>query len=151
MDEEKQVRMTLFDCLINQDKITGLVKQLIMEERALTIQEKKVFKEALHKALISQGMVNPVFFVKDKGWFVFESVQTLALRLCDLTTDRVELTTSRPENVVVTIPIAELWQFLYGKMLYLFPRAASEATHLSTEFVDRPTQGVFDFDAKEKL
>ena len=96
-------------------------------------------------------MTVSTYFVKDKGWFIFESVQTLALRLCDLTTDKVKLVTNKPESVTVVVSIGELWQFLYDKVLYLFPQAGSEATHLSTEFVDRPQQGVFDFDAKEKL
>ena len=74
-DDERQVRMTLQDCLVNQGNLSRLLKQLVSENRCLKLQEKERLKEILYKALLSQGTKLSVCFVKDRGWFIFESVQ----------------------------------------------------------------------------
>jgi hypothetical protein len=82
---------------------------------------------------------------------VFESLQALALRLADITTNKVMLRTVKPEQVEVTIPIADLWRFLYSKMLYYFLLAAAEAFHLSGENIPQQVQGSYSFTSSEKI
>ena len=147
----KQIRLTLEDTINYQDQLRTLLKSLIMENRPLTHPEKQKYFQLLPKALMSQGTVEPVYFVYDKGWFIFSSLQNLAHRLADLHTNKVFLKTSRPEEVEVTISIGELWQYLYDKALHLFPQACSEAIHLSAESIERPQQKSFEFTAKEEM
>ena len=147
----KQVRLTLEDTLFFQNEMRELLKIVISENRPLSYQEKQRFFEMLPKALLSQGAVDPVYFVKDKGWFVFSSVQNLAHRLCDLTSEKVCLKTSRPEKVEIILMIGELWQFFYDKCLFLFPQACSEAIHMSAESIERPVQGSFEFSSRGDL
>ena len=150
-DKQKQLRMTLQDTLFYQDKLRCLLKLLHDENRPLTHMEKQKYFEMLPKALLSQGSVDPTFFVQSDGWFIFSSVQNLALRMADLHTDKVFMKTTRPEQVEITIPICELWQFLYDKVLYLFPQATAEAIHISAESVERPQQGAYEFSSKGDL
>lgn len=88
-DKQKQLRMTLQDTLFYQDKLRDLLRLLRDENRPLTHMEKLRFFEMLPKALLSQGSVDPTFFVQSDGWFIFSSVQNLALRMADLHTDKV--------------------------------------------------------------
>jgi hypothetical protein len=150
-EKQKQIRYTLEDCLVNQRKFSDLVQQLIRDNRPLDLREKPRYYELLPKSLLSQGASEPVSMVIQKGWFTFASIQNLAMRLADLTTDKVSLKTTRPEEVEITIPISELWQFLYDKLLYLFPLAAAEAVHLSGENIPRTEQGVYSFTSSKKL
>jgi hypothetical protein len=149
--DEKQIRMTLHDTLFFQDKLRNQLKQLIEHNRSLLDQEKEGFYEMLPKALLSQGNTNPVSVVIEKGWFTYASVQNLALRLADLTTDKVFLKTSRPEKVEVTVTINELWQFLYNWCQYLFPKACSEAIHMSSETPSRPKAGTYSFSSRQSI
>jgi hypothetical protein len=150
-DKGKQVRMTLEDCLQYQDKLRDLLQQLIRENRALKHEEKSKYFELLPKSLLSQGSEDPVSFVIQGGWFTFASIQNMAHRMVDLHTDKVNMKTTRPEKVDVAISISELWQFLYDKVLYLFPKAQAEAIHISAESVERPQQGSYEFSSKDKL
>ena len=143
--------MTLQDSLFFQDKLRELLKVLISENRPLTYKEKQKLFEILPKALLSQGSNNPVYFVKDNGWFQFASVQNFAHRLAELHSNNVSLKTTRPEQVEINIAINELWQFLFDKVLYLFPLANAEAIHISAESQERPQQGAFDFTSKDVL
>ena len=150
-DKSKQTRLTLEDCLHFQEKLRGLLHLLINDNRPLTHQEKQRYFEYVPKALLSQGAVDPIYFVKENGWFVFASVRSLALRMADLNTSNVSLKTTRPEEVEITIPISELWQFLYDKAIYLFPQASSEAIHISAESIERPQQKSYEFTSKGDL
>lgn len=73
------------------------------------------------------------------------------MRLADLTSNQVMLRTLKPEPVEVTIPIGDLWRFLYSKMLYYFPLVASEALHLSGESIPQVQQGAYSFTSTEKI
>jgi len=150
-DKEKQIRMTLQDCLINQGRLRELLQTLIRENRPLSFNEKKDFYLLLPKALLSQGSTDPAYLVINNGWFIFSSVQNLGHRLADIYANKVFLKTTRPENVEITVEIKELWQFLYDKILYLFPQANAEAIHISAESVERPQQGAYSFTSKEAL
>jgi len=150
-DKEKQIRLTLQDCLYNQEQLRKLIKILISENRPMTHKEKTGFYEMLPKALISQGTVDPCYFVHGKGWFIFSSAQNLGHRLADLQSNKIKLKTSRPEKVEVVLDINELWNFLYEKLLFLFPQATAEAVHISAESVERPQQGAYSFSSKEAL
>jgi|GEM_PF-4906404 len=149
--DEKQVRYTLEDCLVNQRKLTELLKQVAQQNRELRLNEREDFFRMLPKALLTQGAVSPCSLVIGKGWFTFESVQALALRLADLTSNQVMLRTVKPEQVEVIIPIGDLWRFLYSKMLYYFPLAASEALHLSGENIPQQVQGAYSFSSSDKI
>lgn len=149
--EGRQLRMTLEDTLYFQDHLKQLLKILISENRPLQLQERKPFFEMITKALLSQGATDPIYFVKDNGWFIFSSAQNLAHRLADMHTKQIKMRTDRPEQVETIVSISELWQFLYDKFLYLFPQACAEALHLSAESVERPKQGTFKFSAKGDL
>jgi len=150
-NDQKQIRYTLEDCLVNQRKLSSLFKQLIQENRCLRLNEKDKYYEILPKALLTQGATQPETMVINKGWFLFSSLQNMALRLADITSDKVELETSRPDKVKVIVDIKELWQFLYEKCLFYFPLACSEALHLSGENVPFKEQGDFSFSSKTKL
>ena len=150
-DKGKQVRLTLEDALYNQDQLRELLKKLISENRTLTYPEKQKYFQILPKALLSQGATDLVHFVKEDGWFIFASLQNLAHCLADLSGDKVFLKTTRPEKVEITIDVSELWQFLYDKMLYLFPQACAEAIHISAESIERPEQKSFEFTSKGDL
>ena len=150
-DKEKQMRMTLQDAIHFQKVLRKLIQQLISENRPLKPEEKAKYFETLPKALLSQGSVDTVSVVIEDGWFTFASIQNLALRMTDLSTDKVHMKTTRPEKVEITIPISELWQFLYDKILYLFPQATSEAIHISAESVERPQQKSFEFSSGSDL
>jgi len=149
--DEKQVRYTLEDCLVNQRRLVDLLKLVAQENRELRLNEREDFFRMLPKALLTQGAISPCSMVMGKGWFTFESVQALALRLADLTTNKVMLRTMKPEQVDVTIPISDLWRFLYSKMLYYFPLAAAEALHLSGENIPQVQQGSYSFTSSERL
>lgn len=149
--DEKQVRYTLEDALVNQRKLTELVKLVAQQSRELRLNEREDFYRMLPKALLTQGAVSPCSLVIGRGWFTFESLQALALRLADLTGNQVLLRTTRPEQVEVTVSIGELWRFLYSKMLYYFPLAAAEALHLSGENIPLPVQGAYVFSSSEKI
>ena len=151
MSNEKQIRMTLQDCLFFQDKLRELLKIVISENRPLTHTEKTKIYEIIPKALLSQGSNDPVYFVKENGWFIFSSLQNMIHRTLELHTDKVLLITSRPEKVEITISIGELWKFIFDKVLFLFPLANSEAIHISAESHERPQQGAFDFTSKEVM
>jgi len=150
-DKEKQARYTLQDCLHNQDKLRELLQRHIKEDKPLSSSEKKDYFEMLPKALLSQGTIEPVSLVVQKGWFTFSSVQNLGLRMADLTSNKVSLKTTRPENIEVVVSIQELWSFLYSKILFLFPKACGEAIHISAESIEREMQGALDFSHKEVL
>lgn len=150
-DKEKQIRMTLQDCLYNQSCLREMLKVLINENRPLAHKERQEFYNVLPKALISQGATAPVYFVHNNGWFIFASIQNLAHRLADINGNKIKLKTSRPENVEVVLTIGELWKFLYEKVLFLFPQASAEAIHISAETVERPQQGAYSFSSKEEL
>ena len=150
-DKEKQIRMTLQDCLYNQGLLRERLKILIKENRPLSHKERQEYYNILPKALISQGSVDPVYFVHNNGWFIFASIQNLAHRLADLNGKKIKLMTTRPENVEVELQISELWKFLYDKVLFLFPQASAEAVHISAETIERPQQGAFSFSSKEEL
>jgi len=149
--DERQVRYTLEDCLVNQRKLVELLKLVMQENRELRLNEREDFFRMLPKALLTQGAISPCSMVMGKGWFTFESVQALALRLADLTTNKVILRTMKPEQVEATIPISDLWRFLYSKMLYYFPLAAAEALHLSGENIPQVQQGAYSFSSSERL
>ena len=150
-DQEKQVRLTLEDALKYQDKLKEKLKILISENRPLEYKERKPFFEMLTKALLSQGATDPVYFVKDTGWFIFSSAQNMTHRVADIKTNKIKLRTNRPENVEIVVDISELWQYLYDKFLYYFPQACSEALHISAESVERAKQGSFKFSSKGDL
>jgi hypothetical protein len=150
-EKEKQIRMTLQDCLTNQELLRNMLKILISENRPMTYSEKKDFYNILPKALMSQGTVDLVYFVQGNGWFIFPSVQNMAHRFADLNSCNISLKTSRPEKVEVVLLVTDLWQFLYEKILFLFPLATAEAIHISAESVERPQQGAFSFSSKEEL
>ena len=150
-DKEKQIRMTLQDCLYNQGRLREMLKILISENRPLTYKERLEFYDILPKALISQGATDPVYFVYNDGWFIFASAQNLAHRLADLNGNKIKLKTTRPQEVEVTITISELWSFLYDRILFLFPQASAEAIHISAESIERPQQGAYSFSSKEEL
>jgi hypothetical protein len=122
-----------------------------LENRPLKHNEKKQFFDMLPKALLSQGSAEPVSVVIKNGWFTFASVQNLAHRISDLYTENVYLKTHRPEHVEITIPISELWQFLYDKCLYLFPLANAEAIHISAETMEKQQQGSYEFSSRSDL
>lgn len=147
----KQTRLTLEDTLLYQEKFREFLKELIRENRPLGLHEKDDFFNMMAKSLLSQGAVDPTYAVFEGGWFIFASVQNLAIRLTDLTTNQVRLKTTRPEKVEVTLPISEMWKMLYDKMLYLFPQATSEAIHLSAETIERPQQKAYEFSASQEL
>lgn len=151
MVKQKQVRLTLHDCLAYQDKMRELMQKLIKDNRPLTKEERTEFYELLPNSLLSQGATYPVYFVKEDGWFIFESVQTLAHRIAEIKTNNIKLKTNRPKQVEIVVTISELWSFLYQKMLYLFPQANSEAIHLSAESIQREQQKSFAFSSKEDL
>lgn len=150
-NKEKQIRLTLQDCLYYQEQLRNLLKKLINENRPLTHREKIDFYNYLPKALISQGAVDPCFFVYNQGWFIFASVQNMAHRFADLNGREIKLMTTRPEKVEVVLPIGELWKFLYEKVLFLFPQASAESIHISAETIERPQQGAYSFSSKEEL
>ena len=128
-----------------------MLKVLISENRPLTYPERKTFFEMITKALLSQGCSDPVYLVKNNGWFIFASAQSLAQRLADINTSKIKLKTNRPEKVEVTVDIAELWQFLYDKFLFLYPQACSEALHISAESIERAKQGSYKFSSRGDL
>jgi hypothetical protein len=150
-EQGKQIRLTLEDTLKYQSMLKEKIKLLISENRPLEYNEKKLFFEMLTKGLLSQGCTEPVYFVKDGGWFIFASAQNLAHRLADITTDKVKLSTNKPEKTDVTVEISVLWSFLYDKFLYLFPQACAEALHISAESIERPRQGSYKFSSKGDL
>ena len=150
-EQGRQIRLTLEDALRFQDRLKEQLKLLISENRPLEYKERKLFFEMLTKGLLSQGCTDPVYFVRDDGWFMFASVQNLAQRLADVKTRRVRLRTNRPETVEVVVDIGELWRFLYDKFLFLFPQACSEALHLSAESIERQKQGSFKFSSRGDL
>jgi len=149
--KEKQTRYTLEDCLYNQQKLRDLLKILIADNRPLTHKEKKDFYDYVPNALLSSGAVDPVNIVIGKGWFVFESLQTMAQRFAEIQTNNVLLRTTRPEPFEIKVSIAELWRIFYNKILYVYPQAAAEAIHISAESVERPQQGSYSFTSKEAL
>lgn len=149
--DHKQIRYTLEDCLKNQRKLSKMLKVLIQENRCLRLNEKDDFYSMLPKALLTQGAHDPVNMVIQQGWFTFSSLQNMFFRVADVTSDKVELHTLTPEEVTVTVDIKDLWQFLYDKMLYYLPLAASEALHLSGENIPRTEQGEFSFSSKTDL
>lgn len=149
--DESQVRYTLEDCLVNQRKLVELLKLVAQENRELHFNEREDFFRILAKGLLTQGAVCPCSMVVGKGWFTFESLQALALRMADLTTNKVLLRTTMPERTEVTLPIGDLWRFLYSRMLYYFPLAAAEALHLSGENIPQVQQGSYSFKSSERL
>lgn len=150
-DTDKQVRLTLEDCLWNQRLLKDKLKDLIRNNRPLEHDEKQDFFRMLPKALLSQGTEEPVSLVIQDGWFTFASMQNLAHRMGDLYTNKVNLQTHKPQQVDVTVDISELWQFLYDKSLFLFPLASGEAVHISAETIERPHQTSYEFSAQGNL
>lgn len=150
-DKYEQQRKTLEDTLKAQGKLRELVISLRDNNRPLNEMELKDFYKLVPKAFLSAGSVEACTMVLEKGWFVFASVQSMALRFAELTTDKVQLNTSRPEEITVTIPISELWGFLYDKLSYLYPQACNEAVRISAESVERPQQNSYEFTSKDSL
>lgn len=150
-DKDKQVRLTLEDCLWNQMQLKELLKDLIRNNRPLEHNEKPEYFKMLSKALLSQGSTDCISLVIQGGWFTFASLQNLGHRMADLHTSRVNLQTHRPEVVDVTIDISVLWEFMYEKCLFLFPLASGEALHISSEIIERPRQGSYEFSSDNEL
>jgi len=150
-DQGRQTRLTMEDALRYQEKLKERLKILISENRSLEYKEKKPFFEMITKSLLSQGCTDPIYFVKDNGWFIFASAQSMAQRLADLSTNKVRLKTNRPEKVKVIVDISELWSFLYDKFLFLFPQACAEALHISAESIERSKQGSYKFSSTGDL
>ena len=150
-DYGRQIRLTLEDTLKFQNLLKEKIKILISENRPLEYIEKKPYFEMLTKSLLSQGCTDPVYFVKDGGWFIFASTQNLAQRVADISTKKVKLSTNKPEKTEVTVDISDLWSFLYDKFLYLMPQACAEALHLSAESIEKPRQGSYKFSSKGDL
>jgi hypothetical protein len=150
-DTNKQVRLTLEDCLRNQQQLKETLKDLILNNRPLHHREKQDFFRFLPKALLSQGTIEPISIVIQGGWYTFASLQNLAHRLADLHTSRVHLQTYRPESVEVMVDISELWQFMYQQCLFLFPLASAEAIHISAETIERQKQESYEFSSNGDL
>lgn len=150
-DTGKQVRLTLEDCLWNQQRLREKLKDLLTNNRPLGHQEKQELLHILPKALLSQGSIEPVSLVIDGGWFTFASLQNLVHRMADLYTSKVLLQTSKPDNVEVIVDISDLWRFVYERCLFLFPLASAEAVHMSAETVERPRQTSYEFSAQGDL
>jgi len=149
--KEKQIRLTLEDCITYQDKLRDLLKILISENRSVTHHEKQQLYKTMPKALLTQGTTQPVTMVIKRGWFIFASIQNFILRTSEMTTGKVRLETTRPEEVTVDVPISDLWKFIFDRVMYLFPLAAAEAIHLSGESPARTEQGVYSFSSTKKL
>ena len=146
-----QERLTLDDTLFYQNKLRDLLQRLTEYNRPLLETEREEYFEMLSKSLISQGSSDPVSLVLEGGWFVYASVQSLALRLADLTTPRVSLKTMRPDEVSIVVDIKVLWGFLYSWVVYLFPKACAEAWHISAESPVSQKAGTYSFSSREKL
>lgn len=65
--DEKQVRYTLEDCLVNQRKLVELLKRVTQENRELRLNEREDFFRMLPKALLTQGVVSPCSMVIGAG------------------------------------------------------------------------------------
>jgi len=129
-----QIRYTVFDTLNYQYKIKIKLKNLIHENKNIKLGfDNLEFCQMVAKSCLSQGVYEPFSFVLENGYFLFPSVQNYAFRLADLYSSRIKLTTKRPENIEIIVPISKLWQILYDKLLVVFPTAIAEAYHMSAE------------------
>ena len=149
--KQKQKRFTLEDTLFYQERLRKKLMELRYENRSLTNPERAEFYESLAKGLLGQGTADPVNIIINNGWFVFASIQNMALRFADIRTQNVLLKTTRPEPVEAIVSIGELWKALYEKVLFLFPQATAEAAHMSKESIEHPQQGEFVFSSEEEF
>jgi len=65
--DEKQVRYSLEDCLVNQRKQVELLKLVMQENRELRLNEREEYFRMLPKALLTQGAVSPCSMVRKEG------------------------------------------------------------------------------------
>lgn len=150
-EKTKQIRLTLEDTLKYQEELSELMKQLINENRAIRLNERKRLRAILPKALLSQGAVECVTMVISGGWFTFSSLQNMILRVSDLNENIVKLQTHKPEPNVQIGSIGELWKFIYDQLLYYYPLATAESLRMSKESLFKTQQGMYEFDSKEEL
>ena len=148
-EKEKQVRMTREDTLRNQQVLSKMFKLLIDENRPMNIKEREQLREIMAKALLTQGAIDCTTMVIDGGWFTFSSLQSMILRVSEIDTDLVRLTTHKPEYNTQVGSIGELWKFIYGQLMYYFPLAVAEGFRASKESTYRVEQGAYDFDSRE--
>lgn len=148
--KEFQKRFTLDDCINAQNTLRSVLLELIEEDRTLADKERNGYFKLIPKALISQGTDEPLTFVLNKGWFTFESLQTFAIRLGLMKSNHIKLETTLPDKICICVNIRTLWQILFNKLLYYYPKATSEATHISAEQIKQTEQKATEFTSKEK-
>jgi len=149
--QQKQIRLTLEDTLYSQVQLLDLIKLKRNASECLSKDEKETIYSLLPKALISQGTNEPFIMREGTKIITFESTQTLALRLMEIDKDFVNIKVKHPEPIDVIYPIGKMWEALYTKLLYLFPKALADAMKMSSEQLKKEQQGSFEFSPGQEL
>lgn len=151
MTEEHQIRLTLEDTLTKQQDLRKIVKEHMNQSKPLANTLKPTYYELLSKALLSQGTNEPCELKHNGKVITFASLHEMALRVADLNTKYVRIQTKYPEVVDDIVTINFFWEALYNKLLYYYPKALSEATHMSAEQLKRAQQMALDFDSTKEM
>jgi hypothetical protein len=153
MPEKKpmQVRRTLEDVIKFQNDLLQIVRTKRQNNSCLSFSERDTFLSLFTKSVLSQGSIKCLYRTR-KGTIVpFHHLTELAYLLSEQTTNYVNIINDDTKGIYENnIPISELWKFFERKLIYVFPYACDEASHMSAEAVIHESPTSFNFSAQKQ-
>ena len=146
-----QVRRTFEDVIKFQNQLLEVVKSKRRNNSCLSFSERDEFLSLFTRSVLSQGSIKCLYRTR-KGTIVpFHHLTELAYLLSEQTTNYVDIVNYDTKGTYEHhLPISELWKFFEMKLIYVFPYACDEASHMSAEAVIRETPTSFNFSAQKQ-
>jgi hypothetical protein len=147
-----QQRRTLEDTINYQDELLSLVTRKRERNTCLSFEEKEKFMKTYKRAVLSQGAVGCYFRTRNGKIVPFHHLTELAYYLSTLTCNRVDIIDSDTNHPFDrNLPISDLWKFFEIKLIYVFPYACDEASHMSAEAPIREQTTSYQFSSNKSV
>jgi hypothetical protein len=147
-----QQRRTLEDTINYQDELLSLAIRKRERNVCLSFEEKETFMKVYKRAVLSQGAVGCYYRTRNGKIVPFHHLTELAYFLSTLTSNMVDLINYDNNKPFDTnIPISDLWRFFEMKLIYVFPYACDEASHMSAEAPIREQPTSYQFSSEKNV
>jgi hypothetical protein len=153
MPEKKpmQVRRTLEDVIKFQNELLSIVKTKRQNNACLSFSERERFLSLFTRAVLSQGSIKCLYRTRQGTIVPFHHLTELAYILSEQTTNYINIINDDTKGIYErNLPISELWKFFERKLIYVFPYACDEASHMSAEAVLQEPPTSFTFSAQKQ-
>lgn len=146
-----QVRRTLEDVIKFQNDLLDIVKSKRRNNSCLSFSERDTFLPLFKKAVLSQGAIKCLYRTRTGTIVPFHHLTELAYLLSEQTTNYIDIINYDTKGTYEHhLPISELWKFFEMKLIYVFPYACDEASHMSAEGVVHESPTSFQFSAHKQ-